>query len=158
MATVPASGKASTWQKRAATPVGGPYTGQLIYTFTATPGSVADDTLKIDELARGITLTDAWVSHTDGDTHATPTAVFNLQVTDGTTTKILISGSTIAQGGGFIRPTLIATTETAMGYTIPNKNFWLELKWTTEAATPASSTVVVCVSYTGFYQAGALTE
>lgn len=158
MATVPASGKASTWQKRVATPVGAPYTGQLIYTFTATPGSANNDLMKIDELPRGITLTDAWVSHTDGDTHATPTAVFSLRVTDGTTPKVLIDGSTIAQGGGFIRSSKIASTETALGFTITNRNYYLELIWSTAAATPASSTVVVCVSYTGFYAAGALTE
>lgn len=158
MATVPASGKASTWQKRVNTPVGAPYSQELYYSFTATPGSVDDDTMKIDEIPRGLTITDAWVDHTDGDTHATPTAVFDLRVTDGTTPKILISGSTIAQGGGFIRRTLSAATETAMGYTIPNRNYWLELIWTTKAATPASSTVKVCVSCTGAYPAGALTE
>lgn len=158
MATVPANGKASTWQTRAAAPVGMPHTGQLIYTFTATPGSVNDDTMKIDELPRGITITDGWVNHTDGDTHATPTAVFSLQLTDGTTTKTLIAASTIAQGGGMIRPTLVGSTETALAFTIPNDNYYAQLKWTTAAATPASSTVKVCISYTGFYQYGAVTE
>lgn len=158
MATVPASGKASTWQKRVNTPVGAPYSQELYFEFTATPGSVDNDTLKIDELPRAITLTDAWVSHADGDTHATPTAVFSLRVTDGTTPKVLIDGSTIAQGGGHIRSSKIASTETALGFTIPNRNYWLELIWTTKAATPASAAVKVCVSCTGAYPAGAVTE
>ena len=140
-------------------PVGKPGTDTILLKHTSwTPGGVVNDTYRICKLPHGVTLGDCFVQMSDIDTNATPTAVFNLQATDGTTTKVLISGSTIGQAGGFIRPTLANATETGIGYTLDTRNYWLELKFTTAVATPASGTFVVSLTLSGNYQAGAITE
>lgn len=136
----------------------GQATGNIALTHTLTPSTTNNDTYKIMKVGKGITFNDAYVSITDVDTNATPTLVFNLAVTDGTTNKILIEGATTGQAGGLVRCSKIKTTETGLGFTTDNKDYWLELKWTTGAATAASGTVVVYVAYSGFYTAGSVTE
>lgn len=133
-------------------------TGGLTLRHTLTPSTSASDTYKVMKVGKGITFNDAYVSITDVDTNATPTLVFSLRVTDGTTTKILIDGSTAGQAGGLIRPTKVPTTETGLGFTTDNKDYWVDILWSTGAATAASGTCVVYLNMSGFYTAGAVTE
>lgn len=153
MATV----KSNFWGKRIPAPVGGSSSSFAIKLTSVTPGATSD-VLKVTPVPRGVTFTDALVQFSDGDTNATPTLVFSLQVTDDSTTKTLVHQSTIGQTGGIIRPTKVNATEDGIGFTTDNDNYYLRILYTTGAATAASSTVVVGVDLSGWYPDGALTE
>jgi len=77
------------------------------------------------------------VQISDGDT-GTPAAVFSLEVTNGVTTKTVISLATTAGTGGLIRPTKAASVEDGVGFVVPDSTYWLQLRCTTAAATPAN--------------------
>ena len=153
MATV----ESSYWKKRIPAPVGNPESTSFLLSVTATPGATSD-VLKLTKVPRGVQFVDCFVQATDGDTNATPTAVFSLEIYDGTTTKTLIHESTILQGGGLIRPTLVGTTENGIGFTTNNDNFYLRIVYDTGAATAASATINVGLTLSGWYPYGAVTE
>jgi hypothetical protein len=104
--------------------------------------------------AKGISVIDGFAQCNDLDSNATPTAVFSVVITDGTTTKTLIDASTIAQAGGLIRPTKLASTENAIGFTTDNDDYYVAIVWGTGAATGVAGTFNVGLTLSGFYKYG----
>lgn len=149
----------SSFSKRWPVPVGDCAVEFVVKNTTNTSYMGTNDINKIAKIdAARVTVKDCFVQIGDADTNATPTAVFDLQITDGTTTKTLISGATTAQAGGLIRPTKVPTTEDGVGFTTTNRSFWVQIKWTTASATAAAVAVWVGLTLDGFYPAGAVTE
>lgn len=138
--------------------------GETTVSFVAKATTVAasmtlNDINRIVKIrAAGISVLDCFVQTGDLDSNATPTAVFSLIVSDGTTTKTLIDTSTVAQAGGFARPSKIVTTEDGIGFVTTSANFYIAVKWTTAAATAVAGTFNVGLTLSGFYKSGELTE
>lgn len=153
-----ASVDSNYWRKTIPAPVGNPASSSFLIALTSVTPGATNDILKVVKVPRGVQFVDCFVQSTDGDTNATPTAVFSLEVYDGTTTKTLIHESTILQGGGLIRPTLVGSTEDGIGFTTNNDNFYLRIKYDTGAATAASSTINIGLTLSGWYPYGAVTE
>lgn len=125
-----------------------------IFSETFTPGATGDNR-RLVKLPINVAFgAGTFIQVSDGDTHATPTLVLTLRVTDGTTTKVLIHESTIGQTGGIARPTKIPATENAIGWNTDNNNYWLDLLFTTGAATAASMTFVYGVQMIGWHVSG----
>lgn len=78
----------------------GPYFIRRINSIATTEINNADDSKYLFKFPLSCTLLSISVTATDMDSHATPTLVFDLTVTDGSSPTVLISGSTIGQGGG----------------------------------------------------------
>lgn len=151
--------KMSSWGKRWPIPVGNDAVEFIVKNTTNVSYMATNDINKIAQLeCKGITVKDCYVQIGDVDTNATPLAVFDLQLTDGTTTKTLISGATTGQAGGLVRPTKVPTTEDGVGFVLTNKSWWVQIKWTTGAATAAAVAMWVGLTLDGFYVAGAVTE
>jgi len=151
-----AATKSSAWDIRFPSPVGSPYAVPILVKVTTTP-TLTNDTLKLCQLTRNITILDGLVQAPDAD--SSTGLVFSVQITNGTTTKTLISLSTAGQAGGIIRPTKLATSEDAIGFTLNNDNYWLEILWTTQASgTAASGVWIVMVMVSGWYAYNAVTE
>lgn len=85
-----------------------------------------------------------------GDMDTGTTLTLTLRVTDGTTTKVLISASTVGQAGGVARPTLGPTVETAIGWTTDNNNYRLELLYAAAATGAQSADFVYGLHMTGW--------
>lgn len=150
--------KGTYWNTAVPNPAGSMHTVCPIFSETFTPGAT-NDTRKLLQLPRGVTIgAGTFFQVSDMDTDATPALVLTLRVTDGTTTKTIISGSTAGQGGGLARPTLIPATEDGVGFTTNNHNYWLELLYATAADVAASGTFVYGIELSGFYLPGAVTE
>lgn len=157
-----ATNYAPTWGKGVTIPVGSPYSTQLaLYLGTGTVGAETvtlgstNDTYRLCQLPKRVTITDALIQTGDLDSGGSPALVFSLRVTDGTTTKTIIHQTTVGQAGGVIRPTKIATTENGLGFTTTNGSFWLEILIDTQAATAAAAIFKVFVNLTGGYLPGA---
>lgn len=147
--------KGTYWNTRMPAPQGLSYNCTPVLTETFTPGST-NDTRKLFKIPRGVTLVDAFMQV--GDMDSGTALVLTLRVTDGTITKTLIHQSTVGQAGGIARPTKIATSEDAIGYTIPNHNFWLEVLVSTQATGAQSAAFTYGLTMSGFYVTGAVTE
>ena len=78
----------------------GPYFIRRINSIATTEIDNADDSKYLFKFPLSCTLLSISVTSTDMDSHATPTLVFDLTVTDGSSPTVIISGSTIGQGGG----------------------------------------------------------
>lgn len=139
-------------------------TGESTVSFVIKATTIAADTgtAAINRIAKirsqGITIVDGFAQMNDCDTNATPTAVFNIIISDGTTTKTLINGSTAAQAGGFVRPSKLVSTEDAIGFVTTNDDFWVGIQWSTGAATGAAVAFNVGITLSGFYGYGEITE
>lgn len=150
------------WGKGNTIPVGSPYgTPLAFYLGTGTVGAETvtlgstNDTYRLCQLPKRVTIADALIQTGDHDTNVSPALVFSLRVTDGTTTKTIIHQTTVGQAGGVIRPTKIATTENGLGFTTTSKDFWLEILIDTQAGTAAAAIFKGFVTLTGGYQPGA---
>lgn len=152
--------KCSKWGDRQPIPVGEISSGFVVKTTYAGSAGGLNDVLKICPIpAKGVTINDCFVQTGDADTNATPTMVFSLLVTDGTTTKTLIDTSTAGQAGGFVRPSKVGTTENGIGFTTDNHNYYIALKFTTASATiDTTAALNVGLFLTGHYPPGAVTE
>lgn len=116
------------------------YTDTVYGTIEATALST-NDTVEMVKLPKGATIIDAIMATDDLDTNATPTLVLDLMLkTDG---QVLISGSTIGQGGGVARLDQV----NAVGKTLTADDT-VQVKATTGAATGATGTINVAVIYT----------
>lgn len=73
-----------------------------------------------------------------GDMDSGTTLTLTLRITDGTTTKVLISASTVGQAGGIARSTLAPSVENGIGFVTDNNSYRLELL-IAAAATGATS-------------------
>ena len=155
-----ATATATVYSNRYPVPAGGPGARAFVVKATTVAATMAtNDILKILALpSKGITIYDAFVQCADLDTNATPAVVFSLRVTNGTTTKTIISLSTVGQAGGLIRPTKITSTEDGVGFVTDDDNYYIDALWTTGAATAASAAFYVGLVLDGFYAAGAVTE
>lgn len=109
----------------------------------------AGDAYKIRRIGKGMFVhSNTFVQISDGDT-GTPAAVFDLEITDGTTTKAIISGATTAQAGGGVRPSKAAATEPGCSWVTPSGAYWVQLRCTTAAATAAAVDITVTLVVSG---------
>lgn len=85
-----------------------------------------------------IYLMDLQVTADDMDTHATPTAVFDVNLDDGSSEVTLINNSTVMQGGGSDE------LDADAGHVLRSvSGNWLVVKMVTAGATPAAGTVTL---------------
>lgn len=101
-----------------------------------------NDILRLFRFPAGAYLWDLRVTASDMDTNATPTLAFSILTTDDSdvTKSTHISASTIGQAGG---SAILANA--SIGDFVGN--FWLSLKTTAVAATPAAGTIKVACSF-----------
>lgn len=125
-----------------------------VFIETFTPGATGDNRRLIKIPINVACGAGTFFQVSDMDTNATPTLVLTLRITDGTTTKILIHESTIGQTGGIARPTKIPATENGIGFITNTNNYWLDLLYTTGAATGASGTFVYGLHMVGWHATG----
>lgn len=119
-------------------PIGSARDITAIFSETFTPGAL-NDTRRLNKVPINVTFgPGTFIQCADLDSGGSPALVLTLRVTDGTTTKVLISASTVGQAGGLARPTLAPGTETAIGWTTDGNGYWIELLYATAAATAAS--------------------
>ena len=90
--------------------------------FAAAVKLTSGDELYMFDLPFGAKILDGYLSTNDLD-DGTAAVVLSVEVTDDTTTKTLIDGSTVGQAGGFIRPSKTPATEDAIGYVTGNGSF-----------------------------------
>lgn len=70
--------------------------------FGTSTALVTNDVIKFFKLPVGAKLLGGHIESEDLDTDATPAITLSLIVTNGTTTKTLIDGGTVGQGGGIV--------------------------------------------------------
>lgn len=123
-----------------------------IFTETFTPGST-NDTRRLLKVPINIVFTaDTFMQCSDADSGTA--LVLTLRVTDGTTTKVLIDASTVAQAGGLARPTKANATENAIGWCTDSTNYWVELLIATQATGASAMTFVYGIGMTGYAPSG----
>lgn len=118
----------------------------------------ADDIIRFFKLPPNVKILYGVIESEALDVHATPTCVCDLQVTDGTTTKLIFDEATIVQAGGRAdsRDAGAAgelsafTSATAIGYVIPDgeTDWYVALKFTAASATESGDGLRVSVGYT----------
>lgn len=134
-------------------PVGSARDITPIFTETFTPGAL-NDTRRLNKVPINTCFgAGTFIQVSDMDTGG-PTLTLTLRVTDGTTTKVLISASTAGQGGGLARPTLAPAVEDGIGFTTNNNDYWVELLYAAAATTPASGTFRWGLHLTGYASTG----
>lgn len=116
----------------------GVYFIERINTIATTEIDNADDSKYLFQFPLSCRLLAISVTATDMDSHATPTLVFDLTVTDGSSPTVLISGSTIGQGGGSDQADVTARVP---GLDV--SGLYCMFNPTTAAATAAAGTVTV---------------
>jgi hypothetical protein len=122
--------------------------------YASWPGGEAGDKLIVRKLPQGCKIVDAYICTADRDTSTSPTHVMSLEVTNGTTTKTIIDGTTVGQTGGIIRPTKAPGTEDGIGYVVPDAGYYLRVITDTAAATEAAGIIIVSVTLTRLLQPG----
>lgn len=122
-----------------------------------TLGDEDEDTFKLFPLKRGMRICDALVQNEEGDTHATPTGEVDLEITDGTTTKTIIDAIAM-ETAGLSRPSKANATEDAIGFLVPNNDWWCQLRANTVAATSTAHDYHVLVAISPHREPGELTE
>lgn len=140
----PQSGKTTRW-----------YSHPLGSSFTF----VINDVIKVFKLPQGAKLLPGWgIECDDLDAGATPTLTLSLAVTDGTTTKTIIDGSTAGQAGGITYDSTSSVGQQAdvMGFVTTNDDFYVYVlaKAAAAGACAASSKLKVWCSYTLDTEAG----
>jgi hypothetical protein len=123
-----------------------------------TIGAADEDVYKLAKLRRGLRIVDALLQREEGDSHATPTGVGELEITDGTTTKKLIDGFDMGAADSIVRPTKGPATENAIGFIVPDNTWWLQLRVSTVCATSTAHDYIVLVHVSPHRMPGELTE
>ncbi len=91
------------------------------------------------------------------DSNGAPTLTLEFSVTDGTTTKKLIDAVTTGAAGSYDAVTLASgpsltafevAFSTWMGFVVPTKNYYLQVKATANAATAVAGNIQVFIEYT----------
>lgn len=116
----------------------GVYFIQRINSIDTTEIDNADDSKYLFQFPLSCRLLAISMTATDMDTHATPAWVGNLTVTDGSSPTVLITGSTILQGGGSDQADVTARVP---GLDV--SGLYCMLDTTTAAATAADGTLTV---------------
>lgn len=122
------------------------------FTETFSPGAT-NDTRRLNKVPINVCF-GAGTYMQVGDMDSGAGLVLTLRVTDGTTTKVLISASTVGQAGGIARPTLGPTVEDAIGFVTNNNNYWIELLYATQAAGAQSAIFNWGVHMVGWHASG----
>lgn len=112
------------------------------FTIPTTSIDDANDIYRLYKFPGGAYLTDLRVTASDADTHATPTLVFDVVVTDSADVvkDTLINDTTIGQAGGTAR-----MADTGLGQFVGDR--FLAVKIATGSATGAAMTLGVIVKY-----------
>lgn len=126
-------------------------------TFTAsTLGQDAGDILKVCKLPRGVKVVDAYFASNGNDSSTGLDA--DLEITDGSTVKVLIAGiTTVARAGGLSRVAVAPSTATGLGFVTTNGNWYVRVSLDAAATTQVPADVTVCVTYSP-HREGAITE
>lgn len=114
-----------------------------------------NDIFKVAKLPKGAKLVNGWfIESADYDTSTNLT--YTLQVTDGTTTKVIISGATVGQAGGRASDNVgTGSLQTGwLNYKCATDLFRVELKIAAGPGTSASGNVLVGIAYTMDTEAG----
>lgn len=119
-------------------------------------GAADEDIIRFYKLKRGDVVYDCLLQAGDLDTSTG--IVLEVEITDGTTTKTLIAGSTVGQAGGIIRPTKIGSTENGVGYVVPSNAFRIQVRASTVATGSQAADVRLGVILGGHRDQGNLTE
>src|SRR5690606_31566326 len=93
------------------------------------------DVVKLHQIERDTKIGNATLSASAMDVHATPTMTAVLELTDGTTTVALVSMSAATIGAGGVEQ---LTNPAALGYVVPSRGFWLQIRITAAPATVAA--------------------
>lgn len=129
-------------------PVGTARDCMAIFSETFAPGATADVRQLIKVPINVTILPSSFMQVGDMDTGTA--LVLTLRITDGITTKTIISASTVGQIGGIIRPTLGPTVEDAIGWTVNNNNYRLELVFATGPTGATSAAFIYGLGMTGW--------
>lgn len=127
--------------------------------FGTSTALVINDVIKFFKLPPGAKLLGASIEAEDIDTHATPTITLSLIVTNGTTTKTVIDGSTVGQGGGIVFAESDATGAAQTGwkgYVCNGKDWYVGVKVKAAAATAAAGDIIASIRYTKDTEGGEL--
>jgi hypothetical protein len=122
-------------------------------------GATILDSVILARVKRGVKFVWAFMQSSAFDSNGSPLLTVDLQITDGTTTKYLIKGSTTVRSGGLAIPSQIPATENGLNYVTPSNSFYLQVVATAAAATfVATGTLIVGFTTTGHYETGELTQ
>ena len=150
---------AGTFKTRFSFPVGAGRTDTVCIANSITSTTVINDVWRLCSVPKGITFFDAFVQNAALDSNATPLGAYSLYITDGTTIKVLIAGTTSIGTGGLYRAQSAPATATAIGWTTDNSSYQIHFKQTAAAATAVTSAAVnVVVTVGGNYVSGAITN
>lgn len=128
-------------------PTGG-YVSSLIRKFASNLFGEDGDIRRICPVGRGVVIgAGCFVQTGDGDTGTAH--VFDMKITNGATTKTIISGSTAGQAGGLVRPTKAPSVEDGVGFVVPDDGYYIYLECTTAAGTEQAADIVVGVEFLG---------
>lgn len=118
-------------------PVGSNRDVTPFFTETFVPSGATNDTRRLNKVPINVCFgPGTYMQAGDGDTGTA--LVLTLRVTNGTTTKVLISASTVGQAGGLVRPTLGPTVEDGIGFVTDANDYWIELLYATQATVAQS--------------------
>lgn len=100
------------------------------------------DVVKLHKIERDTKLADLVVTSDRLDTNATPTLAAVVEVTDGTTPTVLATLATTFFGSA-TAATRVARLDNpaALGYVIPSRGFWLQIRFTAGPATAAAGVI-----------------
>jgi hypothetical protein len=133
-------------------PVGSARDITPVYTETFVPGAL-NDTRRLIKVPINVCCGgNSFMQVGDMDTGTA--LVLTLRITDGTTTKVLISASTVGQAGGIARSTLGPTVENAIGFVTDNNNYRLELLIATAATGAQSAALTWGFNMVGYAASG----
>lgn len=124
----------------------GVHTPVVPFTFSA--AIAASDVAKIQKLPKEVTLVSpgSWFVETSADFDTSTNLTFSLVVTDGTTTKTIISGSTIGQGAA-ARALADTTAMGWLGFETDNDSYEVRLLFPAGPSTATSGTFTVGFAY-----------
>lgn len=117
-------------------------------------GTADEDTYRLFTLKRGLRICDALVQFEAG---ASSGLVVELEITDGSTTHSIIDGID-GTAAGLSRPSKGPATEDAIGFVVPNDDWWCQLRASTISGTPTAHDYHVLVQVSPHRKAGELTE
>lgn len=127
-------------------------------TFTDPVFATDGDIVQCYALKRGVLIKDFAVRLTDWDGGANLS--WRAQVTDGSTTHILIAAqTTVGQSAGFVRAGGTIAAEPGLWFITTSNNWRIELEVLVTAGTPVTSgTIQTCLTVGGHRDSGDITE
>lgn len=133
-------------------PEGG--TCEITRSFAGLTLGAEDDVAKVAQVPRGRRITNPFIQSGDFDSGAAH--LMSLELTDGSTTKVLIDQTNIGQAGGLARPSKAQSVEDGLDFVVPGAGWWLQVRCTTAAGGAQAAALVVGFGVGGHYDTGAI--